>query len=74
MRAHLIHIGSHKHGKLPIYIFMHVFLCDPSHWIKAMVKGMFPLALSSKSNSECDKIDALRLKKYFSCNIGKILL
>ena len=71
MRAHLSHIGTHKHGMLPLHINQPVFLCDPSHRIKAMVKDVFALALSSKENSECEKIDALRLKKYLGCYVGK---
>ena len=48
MRAHLSHIGTHKHGMLPVHINQPVFLCDPSHRIKAMVKDVFSVALSSK--------------------------
>ena len=70
MRAHLKHIGSDK-GKLPIGVFEPTFLCDPSHRVKVMVKDIFGLALSSKTKSECEKIDALRLKKYYGCMIGK---
>ena len=54
-----------------IYRHMHVFLCDPSHQIKAMAKDVFSLALSSKSNSDCEKIDALHFKKYISYYVGK---
>ena len=62
MRAHLKHVGTHKHGKLPLHILVPLFLCDPSHRIKVMVKDIFGLALASNSKSECQKIDALRLK------------
>jgi hypothetical protein len=70
MRAHLRHIGNEK-GKLPLDVLEPTFLCDPSHRIKVMVKDIFGLALSSKAKSECEKIDALRLKKYYGCMIGK---
>ena len=70
MRAHLRHIGNDK-GKLPIHVPEPTFLCDPSHRVKVMVKDIFGLALSSKTKSECEKIDALRLKKYYGCMIGK---
>ena len=71
MRAHLKHISAHQKGKLSIHIPEPVFLCDPSHRIKVMVKDIFGLALASNSKSECQKIDALRLKKYLGCWIGK---
>ena len=71
MRAHLKHIGAHQKGKLPLHIPEPFFLCDPSHRIKVMVKDIFGLALASNSKSECQKIDALRLKKYLGCWIGK---
>ena len=71
MRAHLKHIGTHKNGKLPLHILMPLFLCNPSHRIKVMVKDIFALALASNSKIECQKIDALRLKKYLGCWIGK---
>ena len=70
MRAHLTHIGSDK-GKLPLYVFAPGFLCDPSHRVKVMVKDIFALALMSNAKSECEKIDALRIKKYVGCMIGK---
>ena len=70
MRAHLRHIGSDK-GKLPLDVAEPTFLCDPSHRIKVMVKDMFALALMSKTKSECEKIDALRIKKYLGCWVGK---
>ena len=71
MRATLQHIGTHKNGKLLLHISEPTFLCDPSHRIKVMVKDVFGLALMSNSKSECRKIDALRLKKYIGCWIGK---
>ena len=61
MHAHLKHIGNDK-GKLPMNVIEPTFLCDPSHRVKVMVKDIFGLALSSKTKSECEKIDALRLK------------
>ena len=61
MRAHLKHIGNDK-GKLPINVLEPTFLCDPSHRVKVMVKDIFGFALSRKTKSECEKIDALRLK------------
>ena len=64
MRAHLRHIGMDK-GKLPLDVPAPTFLCDPSHRIKVMVKDIFGLALMSKTKSECEKIDALRIKKYY---------
>ena len=70
MRAHLTHVGADK-GKLPLHVPEPKFLCDPSHRIKVMVKDIFGLALMSKKKSECEKIDALRLKKYLGCWVGK---
>ena len=70
MRAHLTHVGADK-GKLPLHVPEPKFLCDPSHRIKVMVKDNFGLALMSKKKSECEKIDALRLKKYLGCWVGK---
>ena len=60
-----------KNAKLPKDVHQPIFLCDPSHRIKVMVKDVFALALMSNSKSECQKIDALRLKKYFGFWIGK---
>ena len=71
MRAHLSHIGVHKKGMLPLDVHQPTFLCDPSHRVKVMVKEVFKLALKSKAKSECEKIDALRLKKYIGCWIAK---
>ena len=71
MRAHLKHIGTHTGGKLPLDVPQPTFLCDPSHRVKVMVKEIFKLALASKKQSECEKIDALRLKKYVGCYIAK---
>ena len=71
MRAHLHHIDTYKGGKLPLSVPQPIFLCDPSHRIKVMVKEIFALALSSKAKSDCEKIDALRLKKYLGCYVGK---
>ena len=71
MRAHLKHENTEKNAKLPRYVHPPIFLCDPSHRIKVMIKEVFALALMSNSKSECKKIDALRLKKYFGCWIGK---
>ena len=71
MRAHLKHEDTAKNAKLPKDVHQPIFLCDPSHRIKVMVKDFFALALMSDSKSECKKIDALRLKKYFGCWIGK---
>ena len=62
MRANLHHIGTHKNGKLPILAHQPKFLCDPSHRIKVMVKDIFALALMSKTKSNSEKIDAMRLK------------
>ena len=71
MRANLHHIGTHKNGKLPTSAHQPKFLCDPSHRIKVMVKDIFALALQSKTKSNAEKIDAMRLKKYCGCWIGK---
>ena len=71
MRAHLKHIGTEKNAKLPLHIHEPSFLCDPSHRIKVMVKDIFALALQSKAKSNAEKIDAMRLKKYCGCWIGK---
>ena len=71
MRAHLKHISANQKGKLPLHIPEPVFLCDPSHRIKVMAEDIFGLALTSNSKSECQKIDALQLKKYLGCWIGK---
>ena len=74
MCAHLKHIGTHTGGKLPIDVPHPTFLCDPSHRVKDMVKEIFKLALASKKQSKCERIDALRLKKYMGCYIAKKLL
>ena len=71
MRAHLTQLGVVKNGKLPLDVPQPMFLCDPSHRIKVMVKELFGLALSSKEKSECEKIDALRVKKYLDWWVGK---
>ena len=71
MRAHLKHIGTEKNAKLPLHIHEPCFLCNPSHRIKVMVKDIFTLALQSKSKSNAEKIDAMRVKKYCGCWIGK---
>ena len=70
MRAHLRHIGMNK-GKLPLDVTEPIILCDPSHCIKVIVKDIFGFALMSKTTSECEKIDALQIKKYYGCMIGK---
>ena len=44
MRAHLTHLGVVKNGKLPLDVPQPMFLCDPSHRIKVMVKELFGLA------------------------------
>ena len=62
MRAHLHHIGTVPKAKLPIDIPEPEFLYNASHCIKVMLKDIFGLALISKAKSECEKIDALRLK------------
>ena len=46
IRAHLQHTGNDK-GKLPLHVPKPVFLCDPSHWIKVIVKEVFGLDLMS---------------------------
>ena len=71
MRAHLTHIDVVKNGKLPLGVPQPMFLCNPLHRIKVMVKDIFGLALSSKEKSECEKIDALQVKKYLGCWVGK---
>ena len=71
MRATLKHVGTHKHGKLPLHVTEPSFLCNPLHRIKVMEKEVIGLALMSNSKSECQKIDAMRLKKYIGCWIGK---
>ena len=62
MRAHLRWIGTEKNAKLPLNVYQPSFLCDPSHRIKVMVKDIFALALQSKSKSNAEKIDAMRVK------------
>ena len=47
------------------------FYCDPSHRTKVMVKKVFALVKNRKGNNHIKKIDALRLKKYFSCYIAQ---
>jgi len=70
MHAHLTHVSGDK-GKLPLDVPKTKFLCDPFHCIKITVKDIFGLALMSKKKSECEKFDALRLKKYLGCWVGK---
>ena len=47
MRAHLKHEGTGKKAALPKDVHQPIFLCDPSHRIKVMVKEVFALALMS---------------------------
>ena len=70
IRAHLQHIGNDT-GKLPLHLHKPVFLCDPSYRIKVMVKDIFGLVLMSQKESECEKINAMHLKKYMGYMIGK---
>ena len=71
MRAHCHHAANHINGCLPDHIPEPSFLADPSHRIKVMCKEVFKLALASKTQSECELIDALRLKKYIGCFVYK---
>ena len=71
LRAHLQHIGTYKDGNLSLDVPQPSFLCDPSHRVTVMDKEVFKLALVSKSVSECEKIDALILKKYNGCYVAK---
>ena len=71
MHVYLHHIGTHKAGKLPLHVTQLKFLYNTLYKIKVMVKGIFTLPLINKAESECEKIDALRLKKYIGCWIGK---
>ena len=58
-------------GKLPDCIPQPLFLADPSHRIKVMAAPVFKLVSSSKDPDRVKNIDALRLKKYFSCYINQ---
>ena len=64
MRTHLRHIGNYK-DNLHFDMLKPIFLCDPSHYMRVMVKDIFGLDLMSKTKSVCEKIDTLRLKKYY---------
>ena len=60
MRTYLYHIGAYKGGKLSLSVPHPKSLCDPLHRNKVMGNEVFVLALSIKSKSKCEKIDALR--------------
>ena len=66
MRTLLKHPGNHKEGKFNPEIPEPSWLVDPSHRTKVVAKYMFALAALPKSKSTCTKIDAVRVKKYFS--------
>ena len=61
-RVHLKHIDTEKYAKVTLQVHPPLFLCDPSHFIKVMVKDIFALALQSQVKSNTEKIDAMRLK------------
>ena len=71
MRVHLHHIATYRNGNLPLDMYQPSFLYDPSHRIKCMVKDIFELDLMGKGKSECEKIDALQIKKYTEYWIAK---
>ena len=61
MRDHLKHIGIYASAKLPLNIPQLIFLCDPLHRVKVMVKYIFKIALASNKVSKCEKIGTLPL-------------
>jgi hypothetical protein len=64
-------ILTHKHKKcrLPMNIPQPVFLADPCHRVKAMVKPIFARVSKTKNMNNIRNIDAMRIKKYTSCYI-----
>ena len=66
MRAMLRHQSTSKKGVLPDTIPEPSWLSDPSHRIKVVAKPFYGLAMQPKSISECSKVDAGRIKKWFS--------
>ena len=67
MRSNIKHKGDK--AKLPINVPEPIFLADPTHRIKVMVRKIFGKAVKSKDPQKIKTIDALRLKKYTSLYI-----
>ena len=55
MRAHLHHIDTYKGGKLPLSVPQPIFLCDPSHRIKVMVKERTRKDRGLKNNKDATR-------------------
>ena len=64
MRSHLKNIN--KGGKLPNNILTPIFLADPSHRIKVMLKPIFAMVTDTKDPDKCKAVDAARIKRYAS--------
>ena len=67
MQSNVSHTS--KKAKLSIDVPEPLFLADPNHRIKVMLKPIFANVTKSKNNNGIKNIDAMRLKKYTSCYI-----
>ena len=56
-------------GKLLAGVPEPIFLADPGHRVKVMVKPIFTMVTTTKNPDDIKNLDALRLKKYTSCYI-----
>ena len=43
-----------------------IFLADPSHRIKVMLKPIFAMVTDTKDPDKCKAVDAARIKRYAS--------
>ena len=66
MRSYLKHQSpAHPKGTLPSGLPSPEWLSDPTHRTKTMAKPFFHLAALGKSESECTKLDAVRIKRWW---------
>ena len=66
MKSFLKHQSpSHPKGHLPERLPEPIFLADPTHRTRVIAKYFYALAALSNSESECTKVDALRIKRWF---------
>lgn len=67
MRSLLQHKSENsKKGKLKKSVDVPKWLADPSHRTKVVAKPIYALAAAPKSKSLVTKLDAMRIKKYYS--------
>ena len=64
MRSHLKQ--KKNGGKLPDRTITPIFLADPSHRIKVMLKPIFAMVTDTKDPDKCKAVDATRIKRYTS--------